>query len=181
MRQVKRIGVVALSLTLGACANVSTDPNEGGLFGGIKGLQTGAYDQRVQEREERLANMRALQGQLTTEQAQLEQERSTRQAALANERRRLKELDSNVSKLSQNVDRLAQEHGTEDAKVQELKSRVQTLQSKMKQQQSSLDALEGSGMGTTDADLRRRQLEEQRDALRREYDLLMKLSLDLAG
>lgn len=181
MNRVLRVGVVCVSLSLAACANVSTDPTEGGLLGGIKGLQTGAYEQRVQERESRLSQMHALQSQLGTERSQLQQDRSASQAALDQERRRLQQLNANVLQLRQNVDQLAREQGVEDEKVQQLQARVQTLQRNMQHQQSSLDALEGSGLGDSDMDLRRLQLEEQRDALRREYDLLMKLSLDLAG
>jgi hypothetical protein len=43
-----------------------------------------------------------------------------------------------------------------------------------------LDDLEGSGLGDTDMDLRRKQLETQRNALRKEYDLLMKMQMELA-
>lgn len=181
MNRLSLLGVMSMSLFLASCANVSTDPSEGGLMGGIKGLQTGAYDQRVQERQDRLSRMQALQSQLSSEQRQLELDRSASQAALDEERRRLQQLNSNVMQLRQNVDQLIRDQGTEDKKVQELQTRVQTLQRNMQQQQSSLDALEGSGLGDSDMDLRRRQLEEQRDRLRREYDLLMKLSLDLAG
>jgi chromosome segregation ATPase len=181
MSRLSQASVVCLTLLLASCANVSTDPREGGLMGGIKGLQTGAYDQRVQERQDRLSQMQALQSNLSAEQRQLEQDRTASQAALDEERRRLQQLNNNVVQLRQNVDQLVREQGTDDKKVQELQARVQTLQRNMQRQQSTLDALKGSGLGDSDMDLRRRQLEEQRDLLRREYDLLMKLSLDLAG
>ena len=57
---------------------------------------------------------------------------------------------------------------------------VTDLKGKMNQQASSLDDLEGSGLGDADMDLRRKQLEKQRDALRKEYDLLMKMQMELA-
>lgn len=181
MNKLSQVGVVCLTFALASCANVSTDPREGGLIGGIKGLQTGAYDQRAREREDLLSQMQTMQSQLSAEQRQLEQDRTASQAALDDERRRLQQLNNNVLRLRQNVDQLVRDQGTEDKKVQELQARVQTLQRNMQHQQSSLDALEGSGLGDSDMDLQRRQLEEQRDRLRKEYDLLMKLSLDLAG
>jgi hypothetical protein len=105
------ISLFSVGLLIG-CANQPTDPREGGLLGGISGLQTGAYDARVREREERLESMRAIEQQMAAERTDLDAQRATRQQQVAAERRRLSELNTEVASLSKTVDDLAAEHGT---------------------------------------------------------------------
>jgi chromosome segregation ATPase len=52
-----RIRIIALGIigVTGCCSNVTQDPTQGGLMGGVCGLSTGAYDQRIADREARLA------------------------------------------------------------------------------------------------------------------------------
>ncbi len=177
-------GSVLISVLLGGlasgCQTVSSDPREGGLLGGMSGLQSGAYERRVQDREARLAEMRAVQQDLERDQGTLAQRYDTLSRQVAEDQTRLTRLNSEIAGLDRNIDQLATRHGSEDKRVQTLRTRVTELKRQASRQQSSLDALEGSGVGDADTELRRRQLEEQRNALQREYELLMQLSLELA-
>ncbi|MBK1673083.1 hypothetical protein CKO35_07135 [Ectothiorhodospira shaposhnikovii] len=164
---------------LTACAT-STDPREGGLLGGMQGLGSGAYEARVQEREARLEELRQTQRMLEGERDDLELRKAEQNRQVAAERARLSRLDADVSALDREVRTLSTQHGQGDRRVQELQARLAGLKQQMGQQQSALDALEGEGLGDTDADLKRRQLEQQRLALQKEYELLMQLSLELA-
>ncbi|MDZ7762333.1 MAG: hypothetical protein U5L00_19030 [Desulfovermiculus sp.] len=87
-------------------------------------------------------------------------------------------LDREVTRLEQSVEAFQADDVQQKRQVQELQSRLDELKSNMQAQTSALDALEGSGTGSTDQDLRRRQLEEQRRALQEEFELLMDLSLE---
>lgn len=168
---------------LGGCANAPTDPREGGLFGGIAGLQSGAYEERVRTREEGLERLRAVQQALETEGTELDTRQQTLAQQVAAERTRLTRMDREVADLSDTVDGLEARHGSADQRVQELQTRLTALQGNMQRQQSSLDALEGVGPGggsDPGTELRRQQLEEQRRALQREYELLLDFSLQLA-
>lgn len=169
-----------LGLLAAGCQTVSSDPREGGLLGGMSGLQSGAYEQRVRDREARLAEMRAMQEELERDQGALGQSREALRRQVADERSRLAHLNSDIAGLDRSISQLATRHGSEDQRVQSLRTRVTELKRQASRQQSSLDALEGSGVGDADTELRRRQLEEQRNALQREYELLMQLSLELA-
>lgn len=73
----------ALLALTGCCSNVSTDPREGGLAGGVCGKTTGAYDRRLQARESELASLSAAQNSL--------------QSRLSSNRRRASELDISVA------------------------------------------------------------------------------------
>jgi chromosome segregation ATPase len=180
-----RVLVVSMLVSglAGGCANAPTDPREGGLAGGLAGLQSGAYEARVREREERLERLRAVQAELETERAELDALQQTREQQVAAERARLRQMDTEVADLSRSVDDLAGRYGNGDQRIRDLQARLAALQGGMRQQQSSLDALEGIGPGGGSdpaVDLRRQQLEEQRRALEREYQMLLDLSLELA-
>ncbi|SHO52110.1 hypothetical protein [Desulfopila aestuarii] len=165
---------------LGGCASGDQDPRSGGLLGGISGLSSGAYENRVKEREARLQQLRATQSQLDAEKGQLEAQKSTAQAQLDKDQARVKAMQSEIAALDKKTKSLAAMEGTDKQAVADLQKRVSDLKGKMNRQASSLDDLEGSGLGDEDLDLRRTQLEKQRDALRKEYELLMKMQMELA-
>ncbi|MBB3192398.1 hypothetical protein [Halomonas cerina] len=168
-----------LVLLLGGCASTG-DPREGGLFGGVQGLSSGTYDQRVREREDRLAALRDTQSELAEERQSLDHSRAGAERQLAVETRRLADLQGDTSQLRAELNRLSAEQGVQDSRVAGLRERLESLQAGMDRQQNALDALEGSGVSDTELDRRRRELLAQREALREEYDLLMSLTLDLA-
>ncbi|SHO51356.1 hypothetical protein [Desulfopila aestuarii] len=173
--------VIMIFLTgmLAGCAGVDQDPRSGGLLGGISGLSSGSYENRVKEREARLEQLRATQRQLDAETGQLEEQKSAAYAKVAKDQAEVNAMQSEIAQLEKKSKALAAQQGTDQQRVAELDKRVKALKSKMGQQASDLDALEGSGLGDADVDLRRKQLEKQRDALAREYDLLMKMQMEL--
>ncbi|MDX9717871.1 hypothetical protein [Thauera sp. AutoDN2] len=175
-----RLAAAAAAVALTGCANLSTDPREGGFLGGVSGLSSGAYEARVVEREDRLAQLRETQRGLEMERTQLESRKSDAGRQLAAERARVKKLDADIAGLEKKVGTMTTQQGADAQRVGELQSRLAELKRKSAQQTSALDALEGSGLGDAETDLRRSQLEEQRRALQREYDLLMKMQLELA-
>ncbi len=175
-----RVAALTAALWLAGCANMSTDPREGGFFGGVSGLNSGAYDERLREREARLAQMRETQRALETETGQLQARKSAVHQQVRADQIRLNQLNTDISGLEQKVGSLSRQQGADPKRAAELKTRLETLKRQSTQQQSALNALEGSGLGDAEMDLRRRQLEEQRTALRREYELLMKMQLELA-
>lgn len=165
---------------LSACATVSDDPREGGLLGGLSGISSGTYEARVSEREDRLKRLREMQADLDAEKGQLEAQQSAMHRQLQVDRARLQRLDTDIVALQKKVDGLVDAQGQDRQRVNELQSRLDALKSGMSQQRSALDALEGDASGDGQADLRRKQLEAQRSALQHEYELLMKMQLELA-
>lgn len=172
--------IALMTLWLSGCASVSTDPREGGLAGGIKGLSTGAYDARINERENRLAILRQVQGELETERDDLVTTKAQRQRQVATDRTRVRRMNRDIAALNQRVNRLSTSANRNDQRVQTLRTRAPQIQRQSARLQSDLDALEGSGLGDSEADLRRAQLEQQRASLQSEYDLLNQMSLELA-
>jgi DNA repair exonuclease SbcCD ATPase subunit len=169
----------ALAIFCSGCAS-STDPREGGFFGGVQGLQSGAYEERVQSREESLDRLRALQAELDAEQSSLGAEKRSLEEEVALERQNLTAMEQEVAGLEQSLDTYQADDTQKQQQINKLRSRLAELKTTMQEQTSALDALEGSGTGNRDQDLRRRQLEEQRRALQEEFELLMDLSLELS-
>jgi chromosome segregation ATPase len=167
------------AMLLGGCAG-QHDPRTGGFFGGVAGLGSGGYKDRVAEREARLEELRATQRELDAEKGQLETQKSAVQALVDKDQARVKAMQAEIAALDKKTKSLAAQDGADAQRVADLQKRVADLKGKMNRQASSLDDLEGSGLGDADMDLRRRQLEKQRDALRKEYDLLMKMQMELA-
>ncbi len=174
-----RLAAIGTVLLLSGCAT-STDPRQGGLFGGIGGLTSGAYEQRVKEREERLQQSQESQVELSAESARLEQQKREREALVAKERDGLAKLDKDVKGLERKVSQLSGKAGGGDKQVAEAQQRLAALKKQIASQGRAIDALEGDGSGGGDADLRQRQLEEQRRALQKEYDALLEFTLKLA-
>jgi chromosome segregation ATPase len=169
----------ALAIFCSGCAS-STDPREGGFFGGVQGLQSGAYEERVQSREESLDRLRALQAELDAEQSSLGAEKRSLEEEVALERQNLTAMEQEVAGLEQSLDTYQADDTQKQQQINKLRSRLAELKTTMQEQTSALDALEGSGTGNRDQDLRRKQLEEQRRALQEEFELLMDLSLELS-
>jgi chromosome segregation ATPase len=169
----------ALAIFCSGCAS-STDPREGGFFGGVQGLQSGAYEERVQSREESLDRLRTLQTKLNAEQSALGTEKRSLEEEIALERQNLIDMEQEVVGLEQALDTYQAGDSQKQQQINKLRSRLAKLKTTMQEQTSALDALEGSGTGNRDQDLRRKQLEEQRRALQEEFELLMDLSLELS-
>ncbi len=174
-----RLCLIGLLIAASGCVS-SSDPREGGFLGGVQGLQSGAYEERVRDREASLDRLRAVQQNLDAKQAKLEKQKAGLEEEVALERQSLAALDREVTRLEQSVNTFQADDAQQERQVQELQARLTKLKSQMQAQTSALDALEGSGTGSTDQDLRRRQLEEQRRALQEEFELLMELSLELS-
>lgn len=179
MRATILFPLLIAAVFLGGCAG-QHDPRTGGFFGGVAGLGSGGYKNRVAEREARLAELRATQSELDAEKGQLEVQKSAAQAQLDKDQALVRAMQTEIASLEKKTKSLAAQDGADKQRVADLQKRIADLKGKMGQQASSLDDLEGSGLGDADMDLRRKQLEKQRTALRKEYDLLMKMQMELA-
>lgn len=186
MQQLLVIGSVCL---VAGCVSTD-DPKEGGFFGGVQGLSSGAYERRAQEREDNLAKMRAMQNELQHESSILDTQKQQRQQLLNEEKKKLASLNTDVKALERKLAAMSKEEGVSSQRVAELNQRMSKLKGQMSSQSSALDALEGGGTGGADAlegsgsggltAGRRQQLEAQRQALQKEYDTLLNLTLMLA-
>ena len=165
-------------LFLVGCAS-STDPHEGGFFGGVQGLSSGEYDKRIEERQNRLDRMRQDKEALDRENKQLTKQDEVLQAKVDKEKHRLNKLNKDTNQLRKRIAELEKEGNVTQKEIDRLNKRMKALQHGIDSTNRSLDALEGDN-GTPEAiEQRRARLEKQRSTLEKEYQLLLDLSLQL--
>ena len=153
----------------GGCAGTtSTDPKEGGLIGGIRGISTGEYEERIKQREERLKRMREMQKNLDTEQAGLEAEKEAKARKVAGQRRELEELLKKAEALTIDVEKFQAKLGQQATMRKDLNRKLSQLQEKI----SNLSEESHKGIEVE-------QLEAERTALEKEYRLLLDLFREL--
>lgn len=121
-------------LLLGGCAT-TTDPHQGGLFS----YSPSAYEQRQQEREARLNDIREEQRREEAAGASLETERARKAAAVSQQQKQLKSLQSELTVTSRNLDTLKASNAAQEAKLAELKRRRGILKGDMNKAQSNKD------------------------------------------
>lgn len=114
-----RLWACGCALLLGGCAGASTDPHTGGLAGGITGLATGAYEQRIADRTASLQSLNdaeaALSRRVGTAQDRLKAldgQIASRKSALQKLKAELAEIDRNIARVRQSI---AVERGIEGA------------------------------------------------------------------
>ena len=160
---------VLLFMIVGGCAGTtSTDPKEGGLIGGIRGISTGEYEERIKQREERLKRMREMQKDLDTEQAGLEAEKEAKARKVAGQRRELEELLKKAEALTIDVEKFQAKLGQQATMRKDLNRKLSQLQEKI----SNLSEESHKGIEVE-------QLEAERTALEKEYRLLLDLYREL--
>lgn len=162
-----RLAVLLLiGLSISAC-ETTDDPTRGGLWGGIHGLSSGAYERRLQERRERLSRLEQARHELETQNRTLSDEHRSRQRGVEAERARLRALRADLRRLEDATRDLEARQATGNERAHELRQRVRS----MDRQLTALDH--------TAPNERLVELERERQALDQEYRALLDLYLEL--
>lgn len=158
---------LAAGLFLGACATTD-DPRQGGLAGGMHGLSSGAYDRRLEERQDSLQRLDEIQRELDRDQAQLNSQRDSKQARLDELNASLGQLDQETALLSKRLREQSGQLGSQKAKAAQLEKDLNRLR-------TDIALVEGqANAGKPVA-----ELEAERDSLEDEYRTLLDLYLEL--
>jgi chromosome segregation ATPase len=163
----KLLCLTASTLLLGACATTD-NPREGGFFGGVQGINSGAYDKRIQEREDSLQRLNAIKQELGTEQARLSSDRQRKQARLDGLQQQLSQLDRETAQLSRQLDQKRSQLAGDREKTAKLKQDLAQL----RQDIARVESKRTSGRPVP-------ELEAERDRLEQEYRQLLDLYLEL--
>src|SRR3954453_356367 len=119
-------GLMLAFLSSAGCS-VSGDPSEGGILGGIQGLVSGGYDQRITQRQAALGNLQTGNYLLEQNNKQLGNEAG----GVASERRRLHgkiaPLDAKTTELTARTSRLRTDTETKRQQRAELDRRLQQV------------------------------------------------------
>ncbi len=154
---VKLILFLLITALAAGCASVSTDPDEGGLLGGIKGLSTGEYEQRRAAREQRLAALQRFNKNLKEEQDTLDESITIRKGDI-------ERLEANLDDLGKVIESLRSDIEADSrvgSKVETARLQIQTKLELIELQLEELRAANEQGL-------------IEKEALQREYRRLDK-------
>jgi chromosome segregation ATPase len=166
--------LIVSATLLNACAT-SNDPRKGGFFGGLSGINSGAYDERVQQRQDELNRQQNVNRDLKDTSKSLESEVQAKSTELASEQQRMTELDANLLKLDAEVGKLEAKTAKQKTEVADLKRKIGIQRKRLQSQQKAIDDLERAGGSAADP-ARLRVLQKERDSLNEEYKRLLDYS-----
>jgi septal ring factor EnvC (AmiA/AmiB activator) len=166
----KLVFCFSLLVVITGCATTS-DPRQGGLFGGIAGLSSGAYEERLKQRENDLAQQQSTHQDLTQESIRLKGDTQKLESELAS----LTEMDEKLSDLQKEIDQLQAKSDKQKDEIATLKKNIEKVRKKIKYQQGALEELDHIGGKATDPD-RYKILKEERNRLADEYNKLINFS-----
>ncbi|SMC76002.1 hypothetical protein [Rhizobium sp. RU36D] len=122
------VGLTGLILS-GCCSNVTTDPREGGLAGGVCGTTTGAYDRRLAALGARAGSLQSANAGLQARLASTNREATSLAQEITAKRRQLAAVQSELDKLQ----RLASEKETLRAEITGLKAEARAREARIMQ------------------------------------------------
>lgn len=151
------------ALLLSGCAGGSTDPRTGGLLS----YNPDAYEQRLQERQAKLAAIRQGNESLQAESSQLEAEKSARLKEKASVEKELKKVNTSVAALEKSIKTKQTRTAGQHDEQQRLLKEVESIKTAAKATDNVADPEEQR--------LELERLKSRRDKLEKEAANLMKL------
>ena len=164
----KPIYAMLISGALSVSCATTDDPRQGGLIGGMQGIGSGAYEERLRERRESLQRLEQMKQELGTEKNELEMDKAQQQA-------RLQGLQERLARLDDGTERLIVAVKNKRAALTEDTGRQSRLERELAGLRKSIASLEQK----TGSDHPVALLEAERDRLEDEYRLLLDLYLEL--
>lgn len=170
MRNMQRLGVAAGILLLAGCATTD-DPREGGFFSGLYGLGSGAYDQRIAEREQNLQALKQIEAGSVAEQSSLQRDKAASTAELQQLEAQSRQMEAELRSLSGQIEKTKASTAQAEKRKQSLKQKATDLDKALKTHQKQIST---AGDDTQVAKYRAEEARLQREikALKQEMSLL---------
>jgi chromosome segregation ATPase len=163
------LGTAALMLALAACN--TTDPNQGGFFGGVGGLVSGNYERDTQARRDALAAEQARNRDLRTQAAASQAERQQVAYERASLQQQVAALNGDIGRLRGRLG-AAEAQRRNDPQLANLRAELEALERSVR-----LASSDNSGRDAAAEAAKRRQIEE----LQRRKQLLERAIDQAAG
>jgi chromosome segregation ATPase len=145
-----RAGLVSCTVVaLAGCANVSTDPRTGGLAGGINGIVTGAYEQRIEDRKTELSDLERAEDRMRgrvavakTELAELERRLGQRRTALQKMRGEIAGIGRRISDARADAENKRTALAAQNSANADTQAKADALKAKINELSADLDKLQ---------------------------------------
>ncbi len=162
MRLANYLAILILCFFIISCAAPSKDPGEGGLIGGVVGLSTGNYKDRITERENNLKELQSIQANSEQEKIALKKSKADKESELSRLRSDVSELDKDIAELSNRIERIE----VKSKSAMDKKKRVSKKLSKIKKEINEIK----KAVALHDADIPK--LKKKEEELREEKEAL---------
>jgi chromosome segregation ATPase len=173
---IKSFFIIALAFViLSSCSTTSTDPREGGFFGGLKGIYSGTYDNRIQEREAALEYSQSTQESLKNKSEDLNVEVQLKDKVLKAEREKAEKIESDLAAIEEDVFEIQSKSAEQKTEIKSLQTKIRNMRKQIDEQEKEILALDDSGGSPNDPQRYQRLLKE-RDRLNKEYELILDYS-----
>lgn len=157
----------ALVVCLTACT-VTSDPRGGGLFGGMRGIYGGDYDNRIQQRQGQLAEEQKINRDLHGKSETLENDAQLRDRTLASEQQCMSALVKDLSRLESSMNQLRAKSDQQKKEVAKLRLKIEDLRKHLNSQETAISELDRHGGSEANPE-RYQILQRERDRLSKEY------------
>jgi chromosome segregation ATPase len=145
-----RTGIVCCAvLVLAGCANASTDPRTGGLAGGINGIVTGAYEQRIEDRKTELSDLERAEDRMRgrvagakAELGDLERRLAQRRTAVQKMRGEIADLGRRISAARADAEGRRTALAAQQSANADTQAKADTLKAKINELSADLDKLQ---------------------------------------
>lgn len=156
------------------CAGVSDNPAEGGLFGGIHGISSGAYENRIQNRESNLKQLENENSSYRSMVTELEDSKQNESSRIEKLNKDIQTLDTTIVQLEKNIEHLK----ITDRKLIEEKKYLNKQLNELKNELTLVN--DNNHLSRDETDRQLSELNERRLRLEKELDLLVDYSMTLA-
>jgi len=159
---VATVGLSAVLLSAG-CSGTQ-DPAQAGFLDGVANLSSGAYDERIEQREVARASAEVEAARLEARAVELDAERRALAAQEAAARQRLQRMNSNLAQQQARLRELEAQEGANRAQLAEMQARARAMEARRERLSADPDpALEGEV----------NRLEQEVASLRRDIDTII--------
>lgn len=172
------IAVILLAVISFACGT-TTDPRQGGFIGGLYGISSGAYENRLEQRKEELALQQNQKRELENQSRTLEKEAEARDTALAVEQQRCAAMDEELRRIQADLRRLNLKSANQKNEVAMVSKEIDELRQRLQDQQSAISKLDRTDGPAVQAE-RYTILVKERERLADEYLRLLEYSKSLS-
>ncbi|MDO8607615.1 MAG: hypothetical protein Q7R40_13845 [Phaeospirillum sp.] len=160
MATIRHWGAIIAPLVLTACA-VSDDPRAGGIIGGISGISSGAYDRRVQDRQDAATSLQAENDALEHRVKEVQARREAASKERESTARQLAALQGDLTSLKKKLADAKQGKLASSATLDKLRNELATLEFENREvgARSATEGEAATSQRVRELDTKKRQLE----------------------
>lgn len=144
----------------------SVNPSEGGFFGGVRGIQTGAYEKQIETRKNKISQLTASSRSLNKESRMLDAKLAQYRGVEQNEIKRIDSLNIKVNILKNEIRYLSRNQNGNQNKINRTKYKLRTIKSEVYQLSEKQKRLSSQNSSTN------KTLNKKIEKLKRELDQL---------